>query len=319
MRNALFVAALALSAVAFADTVPPTHSPAPAIAPLQAATPMTWKQLAALPAPAAGIKLSYGTAPQQFGELRIPLGGGKFPVAVLVHGGCWQAEYDYAYFNHLAAALTAQGVATWTIEYRRLGDEGGGWPNTLIDVARATDHLRVLARTHAIDATRVVSVGHSAGGQLALWLAARHKLPKASDLYLPKPLQLQGVVGLAAITDLAWYRVGKLESCNASVDQLMGGAPEQQRRRYAQASPRALLPLGVPQWLVQGGKDPIVPLDSVADYVQAVSLTSDTVSMSDAADLGHFDVVAPETSLGKAAISAVRSLLGMAAGSPVLR
>ncbi len=284
------------------------------------AAPLTWKEISALPQPAAGERIAYGAALQQFGELRLPVRAAgdtrKVPVAVLVHGGCWQAAYDYRYLNPLAAALAADGIASWTIEYRRLGDAGGGWPNTLLDVARATDHLRVIAKTHPIDTARVVSVGHSAGGQLALWLAARHKLPRHSALHAPRPLRLRGVVGLAAITDLAWYRVGKPESCNSAVDALLEGAPEQQRQRYAQASPRALLPLGVPQWFVQGGKDPIVSLESVADYVNAAALTPDEVTMSDDAELGHFDVAVPGNRLGDATRAAVRSLLGLRTAAP---
>jgi len=275
------------------------------------AAPISWKQIAETPQPPAGERIAYGPAPQQFGELRLPAGEGKFPVAVLIHGGCWLAAYDYQYFNHLAAALTAQGVATWTIEYRRIGDEGGGWPNTLLDVAKATDHLRRIAKTHAIDVSRVVSIGHSAGGHLALWLGARHKLSANSALYLPVPLALKGVVGLAPITDLASYRIGSPGSCNASVDQLMGGTPTQVPQRYAEASPRALLPLGVPQWLVQGGKDAIVPLDSVTTYAKTARVAGDFGTVSVDPELGHFDPAMPQTALGEVAIVAVLNLLGL--------
>lgn len=276
-----------------------------------AAKPISWKQLAAIPQPPAGERIAYGPAPQQFGELRVPVGEGRFPVAVLIHGGCWLAAYDYQYFNHLAAALAAQGVATWTIEYRRIGDEGGGWPNTLLDVAKATDYLRSIAKTHAIDVSHVVSIGHSAGGQLALWLGARHKLGLKSPLYLPTPLALKGVVGLAPITDLAIYRIGAPDSCNASVDQLMGGTPTEVPRRYAEASPRALLPLGVPQWLVQGGKDPIVSLVSVTTYAKAARIAGDEGTVSVDPDLGHFDPAVPQTALGEVAMAAVLNLLGL--------
>lgn len=274
------------------------------------AAPISWNEVAAMPQPAAGIRLSYGDARQQFGELRLPAGEGPFPVAVLVHGGCWLAAYDYAYFNHLAAALTARGVATWTIEYRRIGDAGGAWPNTLLDVARATDHLRVLAQTQPLDLARVVSIGHSAGGQLALWLAARHKLKPASELYLASPLPLSGAVGLAAITDLASYRIGEPESCNAAVDPLMGGTPDGQPQRYADASPLALLPLGVPHWMVQGGRDTIVPPAAVTAYVDAARRAGDTVTLRMDDGLGHFDPAAPQTALGQQAVAAVLSLLG---------
>lgn len=275
------------------------------------AAPISWKQVAAMVQPAAGKKIAYGPAPQQFGELRMPEGKGRFPVVVLIHGGCWLAEYDHQYVRPLAAALTAQGIATWTIEYRRIGDAGGGWPGTFLDVGKATDGLRRIAKTHRIDLKRVISMGHSAGGQLALWLGARQQLGKGSALYLPKPLALKGVVGLAAITDLAQYRIGPPDSCNASVDQLMGGTAEQQPRRYAEASPLALLPLGVPQWLVQGGQDSIVPLASVTAYAAAAEKAGDklTVSVDDA--LGHFDPAVPQTALGATAIAAARSLLGL--------
>lgn len=279
------------------------------------AAPITWQQVTATPQPEAGERITYGPAPQQFGELRMPLAKGgklhKFPVAVLIHGGCWLAEYDYRYFNPLAAALTAQGIATWTIEYRRLGDADGGWPNTLLDVAKATDHLRELAKTHPLDTGRVISIGHSAGGQLALWLGARHKLEQTSALYRHQPLALQGVVGLAAITDLNTYRIGDPGSCNSSVDQLMGGTPEQQAARYAEASPRALLPLAVAQWFIQGGKDSIVPGSTVTDYIADARQAGDVVSISDDAELGHFDPAVPQTRLGAAAIAAARQLLGL--------
>lgn len=272
-----------------------------------------------MPQPPVVEKIAYGPAPQQFGELRLPpsqgAGESRFPVVVLIHGGCWLSAYAYQYTNPLAAALNAQGIATWTIEYRRIGDAGGGWPNTLLDVAKATDHLRTLATTQPIDTKRVVSMGHSAGGQLALWLAARHKLPKKSDLYLPRPLAIQGVVGLAAITDLARYRVGEPDSCNASVDQLIGGPPAVFPRRYAQASPHALLPLGVPQWLIQGGKDPIVPLESVTAYAVAAKKAGDETRVSTDDALGHFDPAVPHTALGGAAIAAALSLLGMSAAA----
>ncbi len=303
IRLPLLLATLAMSTANHAATVAPVVS---------AVGPISWKQVTAIAQPPAGENIRYGAAPQQFGELRLPAGKGRFPVAVLVHGGCWLAEYDYRYMNPLAAALTAQGVATWIIEYRRLGDAGGGWPNTLLDVAKATDHLRVIADTHPIDLSRVVSMGHSAGGQLALWLGARHKLPKTSALYLRKPLALRGVVGLAAITDLASYRVGAPDSCNASVDRLLGGTAEQHPLRYAEASPLALLPLGLPQRLVQGGKDPIVSPDSVAAYVKAAQQAGDAASLSLDAELGHFDPAVPHTALGAAALTAALQLLGLA-------
>lgn len=258
------------------------------------ASMLTWNEFEKIPLPPPGSKIAYGEAPQQFGELRLPEGKGPFPVVVLVHGGCWLAEFNYVYITRLAAAMVAQGYAVWTIEYRRLGDAGGGWPNTLLDPARATDHLRELAKAYPLDLSRVVSVGHSAGGHLALWLAARGKLKLGSDLYVVNPLPLKAVVGLAAITDLHTYRVGPADSCNASVDQLMGGSDARYPQRYAQASPLALLPLGVPQWLIQGELDRIVPVTSVSAYAQAATAKGDLVNLRVLPQAGHFEPVAPQ-------------------------
>lgn len=270
---------------------------------------MSWDQVQALPLPPAGIRASYGPAPQQFGELRLPQGKGPFPVIVLIHGGCWLSAFDYVYITRLAAALTELGVATWTVEYRRLGDEGGGWPHTLLDVARATDHLRSLSRTHPLDLTRIASMGHSAGGHLALWLAARAQLPEDSELHLADALPVHAVFGLAPIADLATYRVGPPKSCNASVDRLLGGTPETQAQRYAQASPRALLPLGVPQWLLQGERDPIVPMEGVRAYARAAAERGDRVQVLAAPSAGHFEVSVPQSTTWPLLRDAVKTWL----------
>src|SRR5215470_13314808 len=132
------------------------------------------------PVPQADHRIAYGPNEFQFGELRLPKGEGRSPVAIVIHGGCWMSEYGLSYMGHLSAALTEAGVATWSVEYRRIGNKGGGWPGTFEDVSRAADHLRTLAKTYPLDLSRVIATGHSAGGHLALWLAARKLLPKDS-------------------------------------------------------------------------------------------------------------------------------------------
>lgn len=246
-----------------------------------------------MPLPVPAKRIAYGNGPQQFGELRLPKGAGPFPVIVLVHGGCWMAEFDYVYMTRLAAWLTDRGVATWTIEYRRVGDGGGGWPGTYLDVAQATDALRKIARNAPIDLQRVYAAGHSAGGQLALWLASRARLPKDSELYRPDPLAIHGVLGLAAVTDLVTYRVGSPGSCHSSVDQLMGGDPERFPGRYAVTSPRQRLPLGVPQIFIQGEEDPIVDPASVGAYVEAAVKVGDRAEVLRLPDAGHFEASTP--------------------------
>ncbi len=246
-----------------------------------------------MPLPPAGERIPYGDGPQQFGELRLPPGDGPFPVLVLIHGGCWLAAFDYVYMTRLAAWFTDHGVATWTIEFRRIGDADGGWPGTFLDVSKATDFVRQLAQNHPLDPARVYAAGHSAGGQLALWLASRGRLPGESELFLKDPLPIRGVLGLAAITDLAQYRVGPPESCHSAVDKLLGGTPEEFPQRYAETSPRERLPLGVVQIFLQGQRDPIVAPESVASYVEAAKGSGDRAFLIPLPGAGHFETSVP--------------------------
>jgi acetyl esterase/lipase len=259
--------------------------------------PMNWDEVNALKAPPPQRDaLPYGgNAPQQFGELRLPTGPGPHPLAILIHGGCWGAAYSLDYMRPLAASLNTLGFATWLIEYRRVGgDDGGGWPQTFADVGLAADYVRVLADYYPVDARRVIAVGHSAGGQLALWLATRRRTPEDSPLYVENPLPIHGVVGLAAITDLEKYRVGPRNSCHSMVDEVIGGEPYQVPTRYAQLSPAELLPLGVAQWFVHGAHDAIVPPETLALYADRARRAGDSVTLHTAPNGGHFDVVAPQ-------------------------
>lgn len=274
---------------------------------------LSWDQLDAMPYPdKPGQRIPYGASAAKFGELRLPEtkrhGKGPYPVLVMVHGGCWLADYDYAYFTRLSAWFTEQGVATWNIEYRRLGD-GGGWPNTFLDVAEAVDSLQLIARSDPVDLKRVYAAGHSAGGQLALWLASRSRLANDSELARTEPLKIRGVLGLAAITDLASYREGPANSCHASVDQLLGGTPQTQPRRYAETSPLARLPLGLPQVFVQGELDPVVPAAGVRAYVEAAQKAGDPVTLLTLPGAGHFEPAVPHPASEAALRQALQILL----------
>lgn len=213
-----------------------------------------------LPAKPATARLAYGPDSLQFGDLRLPDGPGPFPVAVVIHGGCWVSRFaTLRNSTAIADALRDAGIATWNIEYRRLDSPGGGWPNTFLDVARATDHLRELARRYPLDLARVVTIGHSAGGHLAVWLAAADRVPATSGISRRDPLPVTGAVALAGIVDLADFRTYSRSSCGDVVDPLMGGTPEQFPERYAAASPARLFPLAVPHAQVVGSEDRIMP------------------------------------------------------------
>ncbi len=272
--------------------------------PIQAQS-VSFADIQKLPKPPADHRLAYGDDPLQFGELRLPKTKGKHPVVVVVHGGCWFAEYD---LHHLAAfsdALTKLGVATWTIEYRRIGDKGGAWPGTFQDVAKGTDYLREVAKKYPLNLRRVVVIGHSAGGQLALWLAARKNLPKTSELYSAHPLPLVGVVSLAGISDLKKYR----PNCDESVTKLLGGSPAEFADRYQQTSPIELLPLKVPTILMHGKQDRIVPIELGREFQQSAKRKGDDVTLLTLDTTGHFDWISPVAPVWEIVTTSVRSLL----------
>lgn len=257
------------------------------------------------------IRVSYGPEALHFGNLRLPIGdGGPYPVVVLIHGGFWRARYGLDLMDDLGEDLARRGFASWNIEYRRVGDPGGGWPGTLEDVAQATDYLQALALTHTLDLSRVVTLGHSAGGHLALWLAARPRIPAGmpgasagAAGYTP----IAGAISLAGVADLvAGYRRGLSTD---AVMAFMGGAPEEKPERYAAASPIALLPLGVPQVLVHGTEDAIVPPAISRDYAAAGAAAGDDARLRELPGVDHFAVIDPATAAWETIVAELDGLL----------
>jgi len=257
------------------------------------------------PAPAADQRIAYGKDQFQFGELRLPKTAGPYPVAVVIHGGCWMSEFGLGYMGHVSAALAEAGVATWNIEYRRVGNAGGGWPGTAEDAARATDYLREIAGKYSLDLNRVVAVGHSAGGHLALLVGARKQLPKEHPLYSANPLPLAGVVSLAGITDLR--KTGT--ACDKEVIQLMNGEAKEKAAAFDFASPIKLLPLGVKQKIIQGGADNIIPMAMATEYIEAAKKKNDGVELIALKEADHFNLVDPKSSAWPTVQDALLSLL----------
>lgn len=254
-----------------------------------------------LPVVLASRRFVYGAHASQFGDLFLPTTPGPHRVLVLIHGGCWRAEYGLEALSQLAQAIADRGVAVWSIEYRRLG-EGGGWPETFLDAGAALDHLRALAGKHTLDLRRVVTAGHSAGGHLALWLAGRAKLSAHSPLYAPNPLPVYGVISLAGIPDLAAAAAQAI--CDAAVSELLGGPPAQLADRYADASPAVLTPLGVPHAHIHGREDVIVPLELVEHYAAAAVRAGDRARLEVLPDAGHFELVDARTAAGQCVVDA---------------
>ncbi len=259
------------------------------------------------PAPPADARIPYGSATHQFGDLRLPPGKGPHPVVVVVHGGFWRARYDLEHVGHLCADLTRRGHATWSLEYRRVGHPGGGWTGTFEDVALGMDYLRTLAARYPLDLGRVVTLGHSAGGHLALWLAGRGRLKPGRPLHTAKPLVPRGAVSLAGVVDLE--RAHALHLGNGIVESFLGGTPAQVPERYALASPAALLPLGVKQVLVHGEEDTTVPVSLSAEYHARATKLGDPVRLVSLPGAEHFEVIDPRAKEWPRVVEAVDSLM----------
>ena len=278
---------------------------------LVAATPSSQELLTAgdlvrFSAPPPQHRIAYGNDPLQFGHLRLPSEPGPHPVVVFVHGGCWLSRADITHAGQLEQAIADAGYAVWSLEYRRVGDEGGGWPNTFTDIGRGVDYVRVLAPEYQLDLTRVIASGHSAGGQLALWASARDSLPEDSELYVDDPVEIHGVLALAPAPDLGGVHASG--ACDNAIDRLMGGAPDEYPVRYRHASPMHLTPVAVPQVLIIGQHDRSWGPVGRAYHRRAVAKGAERISLVEATESGHFEVIIPSTSSWPLVVESLRTL-----------
>lgn len=247
------------------------------------------------PVVAPDARIDYGPAPSQVVELFLPKGGGPHPVVVLLHGGCWLKDYEgLPQTSGVAADLARRGLAVWNVEYRRLGEPGAGYPGTFQDVAAAVDRIRAEAARFGLDPQRVVAAGHSAGGHLALWAAARHRLPPASPLHSPDPLPIRAVVSLGGVGDLRAQQQALPLACGKDTirDLISIGAREEP---FADTSPGELLPTGVKVVMVHGVYDHVLPPYSGRDYALRARAAGDAAEVVAIPDAGHFDLVIPTT------------------------
>lgn len=245
----------------------------------------------------ADLIATYGNDPIDRGGLRLPAGKGPFPVAVLVHGGCWSTTFGGPQdMLALADALTKRGFATWNFAYRRVGNPGGGWPGTFQDVAAAVDYVRELAKTQPLDLKRVVVIGHSSGAHLALLAAARAKLndPVAGA----SPLIPQAVVAIDGPGTLAPFVGIDAQVCGGpAIVPFMGGTPAEKPDAYKLASPADHMPFGVRQLLVLGELGPMM-----GGYVTAAKASGDQVETLAPAGADHFNVLDPTSPQGAAVV-----------------
>jgi acetyl esterase/lipase len=251
---------------------------------------LTWPDLTSRPRPTADATIAYGAAAEQKVDLWLPAGPGPHPTVLMVHGGCWQTDIaDRTLMNWVAADLRSARVAVWNIDYRGVDRPGGGYPGTFADVAAAADAMRTHAAKYRLDTRRIVAVGHSAGGHLALWLAGRSKLPTGSPLRTATPLPVAQVVSLGGLPDLEATAASPDNGCGtAVVARLTGG-------RYDDTSVPRLLPIGVPQHLVNGREDRIIPYRMATDYVARARAAGDSATLHRVARTGHVELVTPDT------------------------
>jgi acetyl esterase/lipase len=205
---------------------------------------LTWPDLIKRDKPVADATVIYGPDSMQKVDVWLPRGKGPFPVVLMVHGGCWTTSIaDRSLMNWIADDLRNDGVAVWNIDYRGVDRAGGGYPGTFADAAKASDQLTTNARKYHLDMRRIVAVGHSAGGHLALWLAGRLRLPVASPLRTPRPLKIDHVISLGGLPDLAATAASPDNGCGTEVIASLVGTTRTDP--YADTSVPRLLPLGV--------------------------------------------------------------------------
>lgn len=249
-----------------------------------------------------GRRTSYGEHPDQVCELHVPRADGPHPVVVLLHGGSWGGRWTRQIMRPLAGALLRLGVATWNVEYRRV-DRGGGWPGTLQDVG---DGIDALARVDApLDLSRVIFMGHSAGGQLALFAAARRRLPRGYPASGTPRVAPSGVVALAPVTSLF-----------PGAAPLLGATKAQAPERWRYADPIQLLPVGVPALVVHGDADRLIPTGSSARYVAAARRAGDDIDLQVIPGLGHAAAIDPRGPAWPVAARWVTEQVGGGAGAP---
>ena len=286
------LAALILAACSDPAPAGPAETPAASARPVAL---MTWSDLLGRDMPETPHQIRTGPGAADVVDLWLPEGDGPHPVVIIVHGGCWQKDIaDRTIMNFAAEDLRQRGLAVWNIEYRGVDEEGGGYPGTFENVARAADTLREYAGEYDLKTDRIAAYGHSAGGHLALWLAARPKLPRSSPLWSPDPLHIDLVVNSGGLADLEASAPVTQEGCLAGILDTLTGAPSGQRPDvFSDTSPAELLPFAARQVSVNGEQDRIAPPilgETYTDKARAAGSDADFLLVP---DTGHVELIAP--------------------------
>jgi acetyl esterase/lipase len=272
--------------------------------------PMTLADYLALKGPVPNATFAYGSAPSQYAELFLPGGRGPFPVAVLVHGGCWTKEFGgITQLRNLAAALAERGIASWNVEYRRVDEPGGGYPGTYQDMNAALAMLAQQAQRYPLDLSRLAAVGHSAGGQLVQWMAGRPRIPATSPLYQVDPLPVKNVVSLGGLADLRREQTLIKTSCDREIGQLTGAPSDKRPDVFSDTNAGDLMPNGSRTILVTGALDVISPPRVAHDFARRARAAGDAAEVVILPGASHYDEVAASSHAWPRVLQAIESAL----------
>jgi acetyl esterase/lipase len=286
------------------DAQPPAQAPA-------AGRLLTWPDLLGRPRPAPDHVIRYGDQAQQVVDLYVPAGNGPHPVVIMIHGGCWSQPWDRNLMNWISDDLRQRGIAVWNIDYRTLGeDDASAYPTLFEDVATAADALRAHAARYRLDISRVVAAGHSAGGHLALWLAGRRNLPRG-HFANRNPLPIHAAISLGGLQDLELAERPPGSGCGTEViGRLIGRSLPGRTDPFADTSVPRMGALGIPQVLINGTQDRIIPTHFAEDYARQMRARGDDVRVRMIDATGHVELVAPESAAWAEAVEEIMRALG---------
>jgi acetyl esterase/lipase len=254
--------------------------------------------------------IPYGNHQSQFGVLRLPEFPKSCPVVITIHGGFWQSKYGLEENDPIVEDLTRRGYATWNIEYRRVGEEGGGWTGTFNDVIDAVNHLTKIEERFNLDLSQVVALGHSAGGHLALWLASQIDKVQKDEIGNNLIVPIQGVISLAGVADLKnMWEIHAERGMHSHVGSFIGGSPQEVPERYKLASPIELLPVNVKQILIHGELDRHVPVELSINYQRMAIKQGGKVSLVVLPEVEHFMIIDPSSSAWRSVVHSIETLI----------
>jgi len=283
---------------------------------------MAWPDLTERPRPEPTSTIRYGEDSMQVVDLWLPEGRGPHPTALMVHGGCWQTGIaDRRLMDWISDDLRRRGIAVWNIDYRGVDRQGGGYPGTFLDAGAAADALRDHAPRHNLNISRLVAIGHSAGGHLALWLAARSApaarspgplIPRGSPLTAAaNPIHIPTVISLGGLPDLELAATPPGSGCGTEVIERLVGPPTMSSRNvFADTSVPRLAPLRIRQVLINGLQDRIIPASYAEDYARQMRAAGDDVRVRMIERTGHVELISPGTAAWAAAVAEIERALG---------